>query len=111
MISLARTDAVVVPSPAESFVLLATYVLREKCMYDNELQWLGGHARKKNAREHNAHFTNQCSTSILHRISKLDSTSNGNSIIYHFWGTKLIEDNIPAYRYQRDGNNAGHETP
>jgi hypothetical protein len=111
MISLARTDAVVVPSPAESFVLLATYVLREKCMYDNELQWLGGHARKKNAREHNAHFTNQCSTSILHRISKLDSTSNGNSIIYHFWGTKLIEDNIPAYRYQRDGNKAGHETP
>jgi hypothetical protein len=57
-----------------------------------------------------SYFTNQCSTSILHRISKLDSTSNGNPIIYHFWGTKLIQDNIPAYRYQRDENKAGNET-
>lgn len=46
-----------------------------------------------------AYFTNQGSTSILHGISKLNSAGNGNSIIDHFGGSKLIQDNIPSCKY------------
>ena len=40
----------------------------------------------------------QSGTSILHRISKLNSPSNCNPIIHHFGVPKLIQDNIPPFK-------------
>ena len=119
MISLARTDAVVVPSPAESFVLLATFDLADISAYESCGEWVCHmqemytiwfiHGSKQQGKanagwENDAYFTNQWGTSILHGISELNSTSNGNSIIDHFGGSKLIQDNIPSCECKRKVN-------
>ncbi|KAL4561840.1 hypothetical protein LXL04_034021 [Taraxacum kok-saghyz] len=67
MISRARTDAVVVPSPAESSIRI---------------------------KERVSNLSDKSSTSVFHGVRKLNSSGDCNSIVDNLWGTVFIQNNI-----------------